>query len=384
MTVALAGHADDLLCHLAHLGAAGIAREAGREIALVWSDDSPVIEGISPAELGADVVRHAQRLADRGSWLWRRHPITGRPLMSAKPGRIGPVNHRKRQAPDGFDAGRWSVLTPRQRAWEAPDPDWHAHTAARENVLDELTAQRDNHSLRMISGLGEPASWLVNDAGYALADRGATPLDMQPRNAGAELLGSRLQPLADAVAQRSPAEVADGLTGKRCDDPAPPGRPSRTATGLAPLGAPTDSAIAWCALWGLAEIPLRPPGLAPDLHSDKLTPWDLATPAGWVGDVDGWFILPVWQRPLSLAKVRTLVASSAVRDAGTEGLPERWRAAQRQIARIRAVQRGAVGVVRWPIRVSDSGKAKEVSAGTGETLGFRDAIADARNLPVGP
>jgi CRISPR-associated protein Csb3 len=61
----------------------------------------------------------------------------------------------------------------------------------------------------MIGALGEPAYWPTDRN----ADAGASRWEMKTRNQGAEFVGNRLVPLAQAVAARTIEQTLTGLTG---------------------------------------------------------------------------------------------------------------------------------------------------------------------------
>src|SRR5690242_8281514 len=87
-------------------------------------------------------------------------------------------------------------------------------------------------------------------------DSAASRLKMQPRNIGSEFFGNRLCKLADAIAARTAAQIISGLLGDSVRDEAgSDAADSHTATGLAGPE-PADNALAWCALWGISQLPL--------------------------------------------------------------------------------------------------------------------------------
>jgi len=230
-------------------------------------------------------------------------------------------------------------------------------------VLDELTDAGRLLDLRLLAALGEPAYWSVNRQGASLQDHGASRLEMKTRNSGQEFVRDRLRQLADAVGRRSPSEVVEGLTGRAIRDEVGKGKQdSRTATGFANPG-PTDSAVAWCALWGISQLPI-----AARINAEAVT-------SGHLGQGrTGWFYLPYWTTPQRPARTRALLAACQLAVAASEGLPEPWAAADGDVLAAKAwlAARGVTGIVRFQIEVSDNDKAPERRAMLGTALRLGD------------
>jgi len=125
---------------------------------------------------------------------------------------------------------------------------------------------------------------------------------MQPRNIGSEFVGTRLRKLADAIAARTTGQILGGLLGDSVRDEAGgDAADSRTATGLAGPG-PTDNALAWCALWGISQLPLA------------MRIKGIAVTTGHQGrGRQEFFYVPVWQSPWRPARLRAMLASTQLR-----------------------------------------------------------------------
>jgi hypothetical protein len=81
-----------------------------------------------------------------------------------------------------------------------------------------------------------------------------------------------------------------------------------TMAGLAGPG-PTDNALAWCALWGISQLPL-----AIRIRS-------IAVTTGHLGrGRQEFFYVPVWQSPWRPARLRAMLASTQLRIAASSGL----------------------------------------------------------------
>jgi CRISPR-associated protein Csb3 len=331
------------LWHLALYGLAAIAEDAGvTDLRISWREERPMRPELHSPELdderlGQIVHDHARRRWSEPSWLHQDIPMAGRArgLMSPRLGSIGD------------DQATWDRLQ-----------------AGRHDVLDRLTQTRSLLDLRELAALGEPAYWSINRTGNPLQDDGASRWEMQPRNQGSEFVGSRLRKLAKAVAERSDADIVDGLLGTLGRDEVGADKPdSRTPTGLASPG-PTDNTVAWCALWGISQLPV-----AMRIGTGH-RPGTAAT-SGHIGRTrNEWFYLPVWTAVWYPARLRTILASAQLRTAATAGLPDRWRAGEPEIMAARAWLRvrGVIGIVRFRIDRFGSDSAPERRAMDGEAL----------------
>lgn len=266
-----------LASHLALIGLGTLADAAfgGDDVTVCWSggmEPRPVIEvrGRKLEEIGEAVRVHAEAASVPDSWLSERHPDergTSRGLMSPR-----------RARPADVEGVR--LLVERRRG-----------------VIDRLTLERAVLDLRMLGGFGEPSHWHVDRTGAPRPENGASRFDMQARNQGSELVATKLHPLASAVAGRTARQVLEGLSGESLHDELSGNRnDGLTATGLAPAG-PFDSALAWCALWGMTGLPVAPRARARSTTTGSL---DQPRP--------GRFVMPLVDRPMRPARLRSILA----------------------------------------------------------------------------
>lgn len=326
-----------LLSHLALYGLGTMLDDAGvADIRISWTSGMqphPRITGeaLSREQVDAVVGDHARSRTAHGSWVQRDIELkgTGRGLMSP---RLTPF----------VEKGVW------QRVRDA-----------RHLELDALTTGRAWPDLRLLAALGEPCYWSHNRQNAALQDDGASRLEMQPRNQGSEFVGSRLRKLAGSVAARTAGRVAAGIDGShRIDEIGSDKVDSRTPTGFASPG-PTDNALAWCALWGIAQLPSVP-------RIDKA-----AVTSGHIGrSRTEWFYVPVWETPWRPSRLRTVLASRQLREAATKDLPAPWETdpSHEVAARSWLTERGVIGIVRFPIQRFGSDSAPERRAMRGVTM----------------
>ncbi|MGH3565330.1 MAG: hypothetical protein ACRDRH_04730 [Pseudonocardia sp.] len=248
-----------LLSHLALYGLGAILEDAGvPDIGLVWTAGMTPRGVISGAGLTGDLVdalvrEHAGNHAVEPSWVLRDVELKG----SAR-----------------------ALMSPRLTPFEEPKI-WRQVQRARRAEIHRLTESKNWLDLRFLATLGEPCYWSRNDKDSTLQDDGASRLEMQPRNQGSEFVGTRLRALAKNVSARVPGAVASGIEGLTTTDEAASNKArSLTATGLANPG-PTDNALAWCALFGISQLPT-----APRINS-------AASTSGHIGRRREWFYVPV-------------------------------------------------------------------------------------------
>lgn len=326
-----------LLCHLAFYGLAAILEDAGHDdLRLSWTPGMtprPVLagEGLDPERVGQAVREHATVRAAAGAWPSQRTVVGGKPR--------------------GLMSPRLSPLT---------DTEWEGFQARRRAVLDSLTAAEGRLDLRLIAALGEPSYWRANRKGERLQDDGASRLEMQPRNQGSEWVANRLDPIAQAVAERTADGVVAGLTGAATVDEVGGNRQdSRSATGFGPPG-PVDNAMVWCALWSISQFPI----------AQRLA--GAATTTGHVGRATaGWFYVPVWTGSWRPARLRTILASTPLRLYAAAKLPEENAATASLTAdpaRLWLSARSVSAVIRFPVRRFGSDSAPERRAQLGEIL----------------
>jgi CRISPR-associated protein Csb3 len=342
-----------LLSHMALYGLAAIlervaAERDGPSPTLWWTSDAtprPAVEapGLDGEGLAEAVLAHATPATVESSWVQADVELKGssRGLMSPRLTGFG-------------DRALWEEVQRR-----------------RHGVIDDLTGHRRWLDLRLVGALGEPSYWSRNLKGETQQDDGASRLEMQPRNQGSEFVGSRLRKVAAAVTARSAEAVLSGLAGDTVTDVTGAGKAdSRTATGFANPG-PTDDVVAWCALWGISQFPIAPRVDRP------------AATSGHVGrSRREWFHVPMWHVPLRPARVRSVLASEALRvvaaaaaeERSTEG-PARGRRDPSPPTRGEVTAagawlsaRGVAGVMLFPIARFGSDSAPERRAMRGEPV----------------
>lgn len=314
----IAGTIDSALTTFAGLGTASILEQAGaRRVRLGWtveSEPSLVVsaEGMDDDSLAACVHDHAVRASNADSWI-------GVNLEDP------PWN------------GRNSAFSPRIRK-PTDERAWRHLASRRSEGIDRLTLRPDGWlDLEFIGALGEPAYWRSRQK-ELVPDQGASRWEMKTRNRGEEFVGHRLRSLAEIVANRTVEEVREGLTGAAVVDEAYRGKrseDSRTSTGLTEPQF-TDSALAWCGLWGITAFPLvhrisGPSVTAGAFRHDRSTGEEL--------------IVPAFTRPVSLHRWLSVIASAHLLSVVETGdfASDQW------------LQRhGVDGVLRYPVNVTDA------------------------------
>jgi len=317
-----------LLTHLALYGLAAICEYADHsDLRLSWTPGMNTRAHLGITAGSGEVARLVQAHAQNRAWVHETLPVAGTPRGLMSP-RLSGIS----------TAGQWQELQ-----------------AGRQRVLDTLTVDRSGLDLALIGALGEPCYWRFDRAGKQLQDDAASRLEMQPRNTGAEFIGTRLSKIATAVARRSTEDIRDGILGTKIRDEAGNDTAdSRTATGLDAPG-PADNALVWCALWGISQTTLTLRKLEQSITSVCLRI-----------DRREHFYVPLWQGPWHPARLRTIIASQQLRttakallkpDSGFEG--ERLRSRQWLAAR------GVIAIVTFPVSIFGSGNAPERRAGQG-------------------
>jgi CRISPR-associated protein Csb3 len=328
--VVLGGAATNALTHFAMYGLANILEsEGGRSIRIYWQDSSEptarvVADGIDEEQAAAAVHLHANRCTSAGSWMRARIDHGGRPNTAA--------------------------FSPRIKI-ASGDGEWQSLQQIRHGFIDKLVHASSLLDLEMIGALGEPAYWRF-DGKDRRPDHGSSRWEMKARNKGEEFVGQRLLPLAQAVAARDPVAILGGLTGRRLSDELGGGNPrsSQTSTGFTQPG-PVDCSVAWCALWGMADFPL-----AHHVSSLSVTPTAFPVTALHTR----FMVLPVVTRPITAARMRSLLVSGALRVLAEQqtGVSDRdplsVDAASRWLK-----SRGAVGTVVFPILKTGSASAPQ-------------------------
>ncbi len=332
-----AGDVRTLLWHTALYGLAAILDAAGvSDVRVNWTTGMRPLPRITSPNLTSDLVDatvrdHTRVHTKDTSWVRRDIELAGKAR---------------------------GLMSPRHTVFRDATT-WDNVRQARHRELDNLTDGHAWHDLRFLAALGEPCYWSRNSRGVPLQDDGASRLEMQPRNQGSEFVGTRLRKLAETVAARPQGAIITGIQGDTVVDEAGSDRiDSRTATGLANPG-PIDNAVAWCALWGIAELPS-----APRVNATAAT-------TGHIGQShDEWFYAPVWRSSWRPSRLRAMLAHRALRDAATAGLSDRWTCepVDETSARAWLSARGVTGIVRFPIERFGSDNAPERRAMRGTPL----------------
>lgn len=272
MIFSVVGSVTDAVSHLAMVGAASILQEAGVAVRFGWTNHAETTATLHVADevdVGDCIREHAAKHTANDSWVQSKHLHRGVHVGTFSP---------RLKAPDSAETWR-SLLAARALGLRHEGLTWLDHA--------------------MIGALGEPAFWLPDQP-----DLGASRWEMKTRNRGEEFVGHRLSPLAGVVAARPAEDIAAGLRGSLVDD-GKNGPTSRTATGLRSPG-PTDSAVAWCALWGISQTTLVPQARVMSQTSGS-SPRTRVHPRVMV--------LPVFATPVSLGRWRGVMASRQLDEA---------------------------------------------------------------------
>ncbi|MDO5730417.1 hypothetical protein, partial [Corynebacterium sphenisci] len=289
---------------------------------------SVAVAGIPDTEIAAAVRDSA--IAASGSDGWARatalHPESKRPYSPLAPRftKIDPAKY-----PDG----------------------WASYQQSRWKILDNALNHDRYGLLELITGLGEAAHWQYRDASNF--DSGASRWDMRPRMGGRDLVTDQVKKLGLSLMEWTPAEILDGLTGRRLKDTfSKDPSTSRAASGFRPPG-PTDNSIAWCALWGIALLPVeyRASGIS-------------ITPAAWPPSAfhpEAMFLAAL-SSPVTPSRYRTVLTSRALAEIGrnfgpTDGMGLDSPSADQAFRWLR--QRGSLGVLRFPVVTRKAGLSRE-------------------------
>lgn len=299
----IAGTIESALSHMALVGLAAIVDDCtGTRPRIRWTEDWPsratLTCGLTTAEIAEAVRSHAQGHTEPGDWMTQRvvsGPRDGSGLFTPRAkGMTDPADWRAY-----LDQRRATLVT--QRRLEAGAPQ-ASRTTASEGGPPAALRPLDE---AMLVGMGETAWWLAGSK-RRRPDDGASRWEMKTRNRGEEFIRDRLCHLAANVAARTLTRVSDGLTGLRSIDEAGKDAPdSRSSTGLTTPG-PTDNAIAWCALWGIAAAPTLPTSdWDPDSRGMS------QTPGTWPRDRvhPTHFGVPVFTRPATVGRWSAVLVS---------------------------------------------------------------------------
>lgn len=339
----LPGDIHVALSHAAVYGLAAILEASGaRRVTISWpsSLNSRAVvcaPGLEPDDMAAAVLAHAQQRADADSWTAATVEVNG-----AVAGRLSP-----------------RIKVP------ADDGEWRELARLRRQSIDREIAKRRWLDLRMIGALGEPAYWRFDAQGKRRPDEGASRWEMKTRNAGEDFVRHRLHKLAQSVAARDVARVRAGLLGVSTTDEAGGNAiESRTGTGLAGLG-PVDNALAWCALWGLSQLPV----VAQTGRQSESAGYGTVRRRG--APRQTWLHLPVPRIAMTLPGLGTLIVSEQLAVvASADAQPADTSELAVRSAREWLVARGVGAVARFPIGVFGSASAPERRAQLGSIVGL--------------
>lgn len=341
----LGGDITSALTSFAGLGLALILEGNGAQrVRLGWTDEAGprlevIAEGYDDQAIAAVVHRHAQVAAAPASWL--QVDLEGEPWNGTSA-----VFSPRVAAPSAMDSQRRSPSDAEVLM------RWRRLQAARQAGIDDvLESSADRISWQLMGALGEPAYWRFTGAGQKdpRPDEGASRWEMKTRNRGENFVHHRLRRLAQIVSDRTPEEVRTGLCGQTLIDEAYKRKrsgDSRTATGLTGPRF-TDSALAWCALWGISSFPvihrLRLPSVtAGGVPVGQFTPERL--------------VLPVIVGRISLERWRALLVSQQIVAAGDP---------RERGSRAWLHSHGVRALASFPLHVSDNSNAPERSLGSG-------------------
>lgn len=328
-TLVLAGEAGTSLTHMVLLGSAAIVRACipHADVTVHWQNQNGwravlEVDGIAESTIGAVIAEHAAQRSKSDSWV------------------NADLEHEGRTT---------AVFSPRIKGASSRD-GWNRLQTERLYGIDKLPSGAEGAlDMRLVQSLGEPAYWRQTATGPK-PDDGASRLEMKTRNRGEEFVQNRLRPLAVAVSDRTSSEVIDGLTGGSVRDEVGKNKAdSRSGTGFVGPG-PVDNALAWCALWGIAQFPViqKVAGRSATCGfiSERGTESSLAVP------------MAMW--PVTLTRMRSImlgpqVMMAARRGDSTLGGPQ---LVQVQVAADYLRKRGIGIVMRFPWW-SSSGNAPE-------------------------
>jgi CRISPR-associated protein Csb3 len=225
----------------------------------------------------------------------------------------------------------------------------------REREVDTLSERWKPLDIAMIGALGYPSYWSWHK-GKLIQDWGASRWEMVPRNRGSEFVTQRLRPLASTVASKTSDAVERGLRGiGEVIDDLDSKYDSHTSTGLMPRR-PTDSARAWCALWGLSLFTVTP-----TQKGTAKTTCHIGT------SKEDAFYLPVMTEWWPLGRLRTVLRSKQLetiaKETSPHAIPVTAPAASQWLR-----SRGVIFVVKFPVRDHGTEKAPKRQADLGNQV----------------
>ena len=336
MGMILGGEITSALTTFAGLGLALILEGDGAEhVRLGWTDAAEprmivTADGYDDADIAVAGHEHAVASVAPGSWV--QADLESEPWVDKK--------------------GRWvaAVMSPRiSRPDQGKECKWGYLQRRRHFVIDRCREDGSKWGdLELMGGLGEPSYW------WSKVDGGASRWEMKTRQNYQNFVHDRLRGLAEIVATRDGESVRSGLVGEAVIDEAyakESSEKSRTATGLTSPRF-TDSALAWCALWGLSSFPV--------IH--RLTGASVTAGAVPIGEfTPTHLVLPVLVGPHSLGRWRAMVVSEQV----IQAMEKAESAVAARPARAWLVAHGARAILTFRVNVSDNDKAPERSLGVG-------------------
>jgi CRISPR-associated protein Csb3 len=279
----------ELLTHMAAYGFAAIVEAttsppptlswtSGMEPRLCIEHESLDVQGMAK-----QIRYHAERLSDTKAWpheTWTTKRTTKRPKSDIQ---------QESEIQQGLMSPRISKIK-QQEPWK--DLQQRRHT-----VLDALVNDDAWLDLRFLWSLGEPCYWTNSKDGGQ--DAAASQLDLQPRNRGAEIIGTRIAKLAEHVSKRTPDQIVDAFRGTYLKDTIgeKDGSASCSAVGFRGHG-PVDDVVSWCAIWGISQFALN--------RSLRNT----TTASCMIHRGQEWVCVPVWDGRWAPARLRTILASS--------------------------------------------------------------------------
>jgi CRISPR-associated protein Csb3 len=281
----------ELLTHMAAYGFAAIVEATtSAPPTLSWTSGmEPRLciehESLDAQGMAQQILDHAKRLSDTKAWpheTWTTKRTTKRPKSDIQ------LESEIRQG----------LMSPRLSKIEQQE-QWQDLQQRRHKVLDALVNDDAWLDLFFLWSLGEPCYWQNRKAGQ---DAAASQLDLQPRNNGAEIIGTRVAPLASLVSKRTPAQIVDAFRGTHLQDSIgeKDGSDSCSAVGFRGRG-PVDDAVSWCAIWGISQFALN--------RSLRNT----TTASCMIHRGQEWVCVPVWDGRWAPARLRTILASSQLR-----------------------------------------------------------------------
>lgn len=283
---------DDAFSHMLGFGLASILEDAAEDriCRLWWSGRHTLMvetnDEITEMECAHIVRAHAERW-NKSQWLNARGSYAGKgKTVATLSPRIGTV------------AGR---------------EEWVALERDRRDAIDSLQTTLDEH---YIGALGEPSYWSLNrtKATPEIQQKfGASLWEMTPRNRGNEFVTMRLLKLASIVTARTAEKVHSGLFGLTNVDELAGTEDSHTPTGLK-VPSRTDNARAWCALLGFSNCSVY-----------RSVHYETSPTAGFIRHDSGggprWHVvLPLTEKPWTLAKYRSIMRSYALAYVGENAL----------------------------------------------------------------